>query len=71
MQQDGQGQGLTHGDQATNWFKKAAPDDVITGTIAGLKRVAELGTTDRDRFYQEVSSDPVIAKLFDDLKTLA
>jgi hypothetical protein len=67
----GQGQGLTHGDQATSWFNEAAPDDVITGTIAGLKRVAELGQADRDRFYQEVSSDPVIAKLFDDLKTLA
>jgi hypothetical protein len=76
MQEEGQGQTQAHGqgvksDQVKSWFNDAPPSDVVTGTIAGLKRIAMFDQTYRGKFLAEIQSDQTVARLLEDLKTPA
>lgn len=51
--------------QIKQWLDSASPDDVLTVTQAGLKRVGSLDQTYRDRFTQQAKSEPVISRLFE------
>ena len=62
-----EGQGYGNRQQVEGWFKGAPPEDAINGTIAGLRRLAELPQEHRDRFTAEVGNDPSVKRLFADL----
>lgn len=51
-----------------DWLKGATPDEKITAAKHTLAAIGELGTTDQERFVQEVRSDPTAGKVFENLK---
>jgi hypothetical protein len=57
--------------QVDSWFNGAPPEDTIHGTIAGLRRLAQLPQEARDRFIQEVGQDQTAQRVLDELKTTA
>lgn len=64
-----EGQGYGNRQQVESWFNGAPPDDAIDATIAGLKRLSALPRDQRERFFDQVSQDPVAKRVLDDLKT--
>jgi hypothetical protein len=65
------GQSLKTTDQVTSWFNEAPVEDIVTGTVTGLKRVAQFGHGDRAKFYGELRADPQIMRLLEEIKTPA
>jgi hypothetical protein len=53
------------------WFQNAPADDAITGTVAGLKRIAGLPDADKQRFLETVTNDPSANRVFEELRTHA
>jgi hypothetical protein len=57
--QQGQGYGTTT-NVFTDWLDKAGPDEKIYAAKQTLAAIGELGTEHKDRFVQEVKTDPAI-----------
>jgi hypothetical protein len=60
--------GIGSREQFTSWAKGAPPDEAIHAAVQTLARIGQLDTTQRQRFYDEVRTDPQAMRLLEDLK---
>jgi hypothetical protein len=62
-------EGYGNRQQVDSWFQGAPPEDTIHGTVAGLRRLAQLPQDARERFFTEVAQDTAAQRILDELKT--